>query len=217
MREGSGSREAARRAGVPPRVSPRGGRIANASGRLGLGRRRRGAGVALGVGAGSGTRLPESSARSILAAPCSEAMRSLCAFWATKRAAWSLSSSNGGKVRMRRSSTLMMCQPNWLFTGSEIWPGCSLNAASANSGTMRSLVNQPRSPPSPAGSLDSSVATLAKSSPFLTRSSAAFASSSVGSRMWRAWTSSDRRIGLGGVVVGLVLGLVGLPPPCRSG
>ena len=74
---------------------------------------------------------------------------------------------------------------------------------------MRSLVNQPRSPPSPAGSFDNSVATLAKSSPALTRASAALASSSVGSRMWRHVDFQLRRLLLGGGVVGLALGLLG--------
>ena len=102
-------------------------------------------------------------------------------------------SSKGGTDFTRFSSSLMTCQPNWLFTGSETSPGASLKAVSAKGCTMRSLVKKPRSPPSPfePGSFDSSAATLAKSSPPLTRAAAFLASSSFSLRMWRARTSSS--------------------------
>ena len=79
---------------------------------------------------------------------------------------------------------------NGLFTGSETCPTSSLNAASANSGTMRSLVNQPKSPPSEPASFETSLAIVANSSPPMIRFSAALASSSVATRICRAWIST---------------------------
>ena len=110
---------------------------------------------------------------------------------------------------VRTPSTLMMCQPNCVLTGSEISPSFSLKAASENSGTMRSLVNQPRSPPLPEGSFDSSVATLAKSSPPLTRAQRFF-----GLLLGRQQDVAGvdlllRRLGLGRLVIGLPLRLLG--------
>ena len=86
----------------------------------------------------------------------------------------------------------MTCQPNWLWTGSVVnSPGCRANAASANSGTICSRRKNPRSPPLGAeGPVDRSCARAAKSAPSCSSLITALASSSLSSRIWRAWTSS---------------------------
>ncbi len=86
----------------------------------------------------------------------------------------------------------MTCQPNWVLTGSVvISPGCSANAASANSGTICSRRKKPRSPPVGAdGPAERSSASAAKSAPACSSSITALASSSLLVRIWRACTSS---------------------------
>ena len=73
----------------------------------------------------------------------------------------------------------MMCQPNCVCTGSEIWPTSSAKAASSKGFNIWPLPKKPRSPPSALGSFDFSLATVAKSSPFFSRSAISFASASV--------------------------------------
>ena len=88
---------------------------------------------------------------------------------------------------------LMMCQPNWLFTGAWLTSSTFIaKAASANSFTISSLENQPSSPPWPPLplSVDFSLARPAKSAPPFSCSMIALASSSVFTRMWAARTSS---------------------------
>ena len=45
-----------------------------------------------------------------------------------------------GRRLCRFSSTLIICQPNCVFTGSDICPASNLKAASENSGTIWSFV-----------------------------------------------------------------------------
>ena len=65
---------------------------------------------------------------------------SFCALRVRNASIWSFTRSKSGTGLLRLSSTLMTCQPNWLFTGFETWPGYILNATSENSGTICSLV-----------------------------------------------------------------------------
>ena len=69
-------------------------------------------------------------------------------------------------------SSLITCQPNSVFTGPRISPGCMLQTASANGPTKSPRSASPRSPPDsfePVSS-DSSRASAAKSSPAFARS-----------------------------------------------
>ena len=59
----------------------------------------------------------------------------------------SLTASKGGAARWRRSSTLTMCQPNWVWKGSPTSPFFSLKAASSNCGTICPRAKKPSSPP----------------------------------------------------------------------
>ena len=114
-------------------------------------------------------------------------------------------SAKGCTLASLRSSILMMCRPNWLRTGSEIWPGCRAQAASSKGFTVWPRWIQPSSPPGPAalGPL-LALATAAKS-PFsaslrmraafsmacFTAASGAF--SARGTRMWATLTCSGWR------------------------
>lgn len=78
----------------------------------------------------------------------------------------------------------MMCHPNSVFTGCEVWPFCKLNAASSNSRTILPLPNVPKSPPFLfEGQRDFSAAILEKLSPLFNLSRTIFASCSVLTRM----------------------------------
>ena len=117
-------------------------------------------------------------------APCDAAL--------TAALTCSLAASN---VAVFRSRTRMMCQPYWVCTGSEIWPMGSSLAALSNSGTNTPLGLQPRSPPlAPLPvSIETDLATAAKSSPPLIRARAASASALVFTRMWdrQFWLNSS--------------------------
>src|SRR5450756_1960708 len=98
-----------------------------------------------------------------------------------------LSSSNEGTFRLRTSSSLMTCQPNWDFTGSLVYvPFFRLSSALANGGTKLLGTAQPNEPPFSAepASLDFALAILSNL-PFLPSCAMmALASSSVSTRIW---------------------------------
>src|SRR6185312_7523770 len=85
----------------------------------------------------------------------------------------------------------MTCQPYCVCTGLWVYsPGFMAITAPANSGIMRSGLNQPRSPPVLLdGSIDSLLASTSNFSPLSSRSMSFFASPSLATRMWRAWYS----------------------------
>src|SRR6185295_7549146 len=78
-------------------------------------------GGSAGAGAGVvGAAVAGGATRSILAAARSLVIISACERRTRYCSIWSLTLSNSGGWRSRLSSTLMMCQPNCDFTGSEI-------------------------------------------------------------------------------------------------
>ncbi|MBM3634348.1 MAG: hypothetical protein FJW99_03510 [Actinobacteria bacterium] len=57
------------------------------------------------------------------------------------------SASSHGMSRAGLTFTVMMCQPNWVFTGCEISPSPNAKAAFSNSGTRAPSWMAPRLPP----------------------------------------------------------------------
>src|SRR5262245_36101027 len=80
------------------------------------------------------------SRRSILASARSLVTKSTCALRDANCSISPRTLSNGGGSRVRLSSTLSTCQPNWVLIGPDSCPFSSLNATSENSGTIWSRV-----------------------------------------------------------------------------
>ena len=100
------------------------------------------------------------------------------------------SSSNVGIFKSRTSSSLMMCQPNWDFTGSLVyWPFFRLSSALAKGATKLLGTAQSSWPPFSAepASLDFAFAILAKLPFLFSCLMMALASSSESTRMWLPW------------------------------
>ena len=91
-------------------------------------------------------------------------------------------------------STWITCQPYCVCTGvCETWFGFIEKAAAENAGSMSPFLNQPRSPPlsdALALSVETFLASVAKSAPWSSWAMTSLACFSVGTRMWRACTSS---------------------------
>ncbi len=107
----------------------------------------------------------------------------------------SFASSKVGEYSSFFSSHLIIWYPNCVWTTPLISPGSKEKAASSNSFTIWPVAKNPRSPPLGAeGPIDFSLANSAKSvRPSLSCRRRLFASSSVSTNIWRAWTCSGSR------------------------